>query len=435
MADALSRNPQDENTEQTLNAITNNNWYENKKTEVEGNPHSETTYKIINGKLYHYLWDQYDYKEPEMSNPWKLCVPPEMKNNLISENHNEPTSGHLGIAKTISKMSRNYFWPGLARDVAKFVRECKCCQKYKPEQKKTPGKMYDTEIPIGPWTILTTDIIGPLTRSSAGNKYLIVYQDKFTKWIECHPVRNITANIIVKSLKDKIILKFGCPKKIITDNASQFTNRKFKQFLQDYKIKKQTIPPYSPQNNPVERANKTVKTMIAQFCEINQKSWDSYIPELTFAANTSRHESTGFTPAFLNFGRELNKPSRVWDHENPEGSDAFTEEQIDLHNKSLEKLKESFELVKLNLAKTFSTQKHYYNLRRREWIPKLGEQVMKKEHNISDASKGITAKLLPKYSGPLTVTKVWSPVIFQLKDTHTGKTFKKIHVKDLKPAH
>lgn len=32
---------------------------------------------------------------------------------------------------------------------------------------------------------------------------------------------------------------------------------------------------YTPQANPVERANKIVKTMIAQFCHQNQRKWNA----------------------------------------------------------------------------------------------------------------------------------------------------------------
>ncbi len=100
----------------------------------------------------------------------------------------------------------------------------------------------------------------------------------------------------------------------------------------------------------------------------------------------------------------------------------------------MEKLKETYELVKLNLARAFTNQKHYYNLRRREWIAHIGDKVMKREYSLSDAAKNFNAKLAPKYSGPYTITKVWSPVIFQLKDDR-NKCFNKVHIKDLKPAH
>ncbi|TDG38203.1 hypothetical protein AWZ03_015375, partial [Drosophila navojoa] len=71
----------------------------------------------------------------------------------------------------------------------------------------------------------------------------------------------------------------------------------------------QYTTPYSPQENPTERTNRTVKTMIAQYIEGHQSSWDELVPEITLAVNSSVADSTGFTPAFLMLGREPRLPA------------------------------------------------------------------------------------------------------------------------------
>ena len=53
------------------------------------------------------------------------------------------------------------------------------------------------------------------------------------------------------------------------------------------------------QVNPVERTNRTLKTMIISFIEEKHNEWDKHLYELMFAYNTLIHESTGKTPAFL----------------------------------------------------------------------------------------------------------------------------------------
>ena len=47
--------------------------------------------------------------------------------------------------------------------------------------------------------------------------------------------------------------------------------------------------------------------MLAEVVE-DQRNWDLYIPSTCVAYNTSVHSSTGFTPSFLRFGRELRLP-------------------------------------------------------------------------------------------------------------------------------
>jgi len=75
----------------------------------------------------------------------------------------------------------------------------------------------------------------------------------------------------------------------VCDNGSQFTSKAFKDFLKETGVKPQFTAPYCPRENPTERGNRTLKTMIAQYV----------LPELSLAINTSVSESTGYSPAFL----------------------------------------------------------------------------------------------------------------------------------------
>ena len=68
------------------------------------------------------------------------------------------------------------------------------------------------------------------------------------------------------------------------------------------------VPPYHPQVNPVERMNQTVKTMIVSFLEKSHTKWDEHIDELAFAYNTTIQDTTGESPAFLNYGRHPKLP-------------------------------------------------------------------------------------------------------------------------------
>jgi len=58
-------------------------------------------------------------------------------------------------------------------------------------------------------------------------------------------------------------------------------------------ISQQFTAPYTPQDNPTERANRTVKTMIAQFAGQDQRNWDEKWPEIMLAVNASKSEPTG----------------------------------------------------------------------------------------------------------------------------------------------
>ena len=89
----------------------------------------------------------------------------------------------------------------------------------------------------------------------------------------------------------------------LSDNGTEFYNKKVTVTLQEYGIYQTTIPLYHPQPNLTERSNETLKTMISTFVKADHRTWDVHLAEFAFALNTMMHESTKFSPAFLNFGR------------------------------------------------------------------------------------------------------------------------------------
>lgn len=197
-------------------------------------------------------------------------------------------------------------------------------------------------------------------------------------------------------MRERIFTKFGWPKKFISDNGSRFTAKAFVEFLKDNFVLHVLTPPYSPQCNSTERANRTVKTMIKIYLRDNQKKWDDQLPEIQFALNTAVQESTGFSPAEMNFGRNLKPPK------------SFFEDQ------------------------TGNFSRHF-NKKRSCWCPKIGELVYKKEFHLSKASEGFAAKLAPRYSGPFRVKTYISPSIVEIVDAtdQLDRTYR-VHLKDIK---
>jgi len=147
----------------------------------------------------------------------KLVLPKELRKEALRESHNTPQAGHLGIEKTYQRITVNYFWPNLFRDVMNYIRTCDICQRTKVEQ-ASPAGLMGRRIADGPWTIIVADIIRPLSRSKAGFQYILVIQDLFTKWIECKALRSATGIKIREALEDLVISRWGAPRFILTDN-------------------------------------------------------------------------------------------------------------------------------------------------------------------------------------------------------------------------
>ena len=80
------------------------------------------------------------------------------------------------------------------------------------------------------------DLVGPLKRAPGGYTHLLVIVDKFTKWIEARPISAIKSEQAVMFFLD-IIHRFGVPNSIIMDNGTQFIEKKFLRFYDEYHIR------------------------------------------------------------------------------------------------------------------------------------------------------------------------------------------------------
>jgi len=163
--------------------------------------------------------------------------------------------------------------------------------------------------------------------------------------------------------------------------------------------------------------------MITQFVEKDHRAWDEHIPAFQFAFNTALHDATGYTLAFLNYGRELPGPG---------DTDQLTAER-DAPDDLRKKLTEAYELVRVQLAQAFHRQKRHYDLRRRPWKPSIGEWVWKRDHPLSKKSEAYNAKLAPKFSGPYEIRRIVSSVIMDLRSKR-GKWIRHVHIQDMKAA-
>jgi len=420
VADTLSRHPT-ETTEETcaINPPRACKWYRRMVQAVKNEPENYPDYCVRKKQLFRRIL--HSLNKDDAGEEWKTCVSTNDRDRILRENHDAPTAGHLGITKTLARLARSYYWPGMFRDASQYVKNCDSCNKYKPSQQGTPGKMHATPAEH-PWQIVAVDLMGPLPRSSKGHVWILAAQDKFTKWTEIRPLRKATATAVTRGVYEDVVLRHGAPKVLISDNGRQFISREFRDMLRETGIQARLTPPYTPQCNPEERQNRVLKTMIAQYTGKNQRAWNRYLPEIQFAVNTAAHESTGYTPAFLNHGHELRTPgSPPTSYLNRPPSTS----------KRLEQLQAARELARITLAHAFQKQAAQYNLRRREWRPHIGDQVWVKNHELSDKTQHKAAKLLPKFKGPFTVTRILSPVIVDVRDKK-GKYARNIHISQLK---
>lgn len=426
--DALSRMYENQ-TE--LNALkeSNDDWYESRINDVIKYPKKFYNWYTANGILYHRTESTLTDAVAQDEASWKVVVKQKNRDRILFDTHDNVQSGHLGIEKTHARIAKDYYWPGMFKDIVNYVKHCDICQKIKSEQYAPPG-MLGKRIIEHPWSVVAADIMGPFPRSKKGMKYLLVIQDLFTKWIEIEPLRNATGSLIKNALHDTVISRWGTPRVFISDNGTEFVNKVLTEYTKELNVVHSTTPPYHPQANPVERVNRVLKAMIRAFVEQDHRSWDAHILDFRFAFNTSKHSSTQSTPAFLNFGREplsINSLRREL-----ESTATIEQGSLEQWSERLYRLQAIRDWVVDNSEKAHDRQAAYYNKSHREMIYTVGDKVLMRNRVLSDATKNFAAKLTQPFKGPYTVSKVLSPLVYELTAAD-NKIVSKIHICDLKP--
>jgi transposase InsO family protein len=157
------------------------------------------------------------------------------------------------------------------------------------------------------------DIVGPLRKAPGGYTQLLVVVDKFSKWIEAHPITNLRSEQVV-SFFTNIIHRFEVPNSIITDNGSQFTGRKFLEFCDNHHIRVDWASIAHPQTNgQVECANGMIlqglKPRIFDRLNKSGRKWIQKLSSVIWSLRTTPSRATGFTSFFLVYGAEAVLPT------------------------------------------------------------------------------------------------------------------------------
>ena len=97
-----------------------------------------------------------------------------------------------------------------------------------------------------PMEVVAVDILGPLTESTAGNVYVLVALDFFTKWVEAFAIPNQEAITVAKKLTDQMFCRFSPPEQIHSDQGRQFKSDLLKEIcdiFSNQKNKNYTLSP------------------------------------------------------------------------------------------------------------------------------------------------------------------------------------------------
>lgn len=367
-----------------------------------------------------FIFDKTNTKVEIFDPPINNDLTDEEINKILHEFHNSPTGGHKGVSKTYRKIKQYHKWPKMFEQIKNFVKSCEVCQKNKscriPKQ-----PMQITTTANKPFEKVSLDIYGPLPVTQSGNKYLLTFIDDLTKFSQAIPIENQEASTIAENFVRHIILKFGCPKIVLTDQGQNFLSQLFKDVCKLLRIHKIQTTSYRPQSNgSLERSHRNLTEYLRAYINKSQDDWDSWIDYAIFSYNTAIHSATNFTPHELLYGNRVELPSSVT--KSPE----ICYNYGNYANELKSRLQHSHAIARDNLLKSKEKSKAYYDNDSKNTKFNIGDKVLLRD----DAShKGKCKKLMPVFTGPYEIIEINSNVnVTILKN----KKYVKVHINRIK---
>lgn len=164
-------------------------------------------------------------------------------------------------------------------------------------------------------------------------------------------------------------------KEVVTDRGTAFTGTLAQQIFTLFGVKHVTCTAgHHASRGMAERAIKTFSSILAHFVSDTQKNWDSIVAPVECIINTTRNETTGYTPFQLVFGRDPVQPiDLALSFESADKVADFNEyaENVRVW------LKKAREISKLKANKTYSNQAPRFNVKRSNQEFGTGDRVVR----------------------------------------------------------
>jgi transposase InsO family protein len=336
----------------------------------------------------------------------RLYVPNDagLKTRLMHECHDVPLAGHLGVDKTIGRVKQRFYWPGMDAEIERYVTSCDACQRNKPSQQAPMGLMMPLRTPDRPWQWVSLDLITQLPRSRHGHDAIVVFVCRLTKMVHFVATRTAVSSVqLAEIFLREVVRLHGVPQYILSDRDPRFTAKFWRAFWSRLGTTLTMSTAYHPQSDgQTERANRTLEEMLRSRVNFEQDDWEDHLSAAELAYNSSVQASSGFSPFFLNNGRE---PEMPIDHALADGAPQPPDNPV--ADERAARLRSVLDEVKRNLSAAQQRQARYADRHRRDVTFAVGDAVLLSTANLKFVdSDRRTPKLASKYIGPFKVTRV-----------------------------
>ncbi|KAD7479941.1 hypothetical protein E3N88_03077 [Mikania micrantha] len=336
----------------------------------------------------------------------RLVIPdvPGLRLKLLQEAHDTPTGGHGGFLKTLKRLSSQYFWPHMNKDIRLHVQNCITCQQQKYQTTSPAGLLQPLPIPNQIWEDVSMDFIVGLPPSKRFDTILVVI-DRLSKYAHflslSHP---FTAKTVANLFCKEIVRLHGFPRSIVSDRDVVFLSQFWQELFRLSQTKLNLSSSYHPQmDGQSEVLNRCLESYLRCFAQEQPRKWNSFLPWAEYSYNTGFHSATGITPFYVVYGRP---PPSLIPYVVGETNNAELEQLLDRDD--------MLKLLRDNLMKAQDRMRNQANTKRRDVSFAVGDYVFLRLqlYRQRSLSKRRFEKLSPRFFGPYQIKRKVGPVAY-----------------------